>query len=48
MDDFGGRLAPLVVAEVEMSDANARPELPPFIGREVSDDPAYYNSNLRP
>lgn len=48
VDEFGGRLAPLVVAEVEMSDANARPELPPFIGREVSDDPAYYNSNLRP
>lgn len=46
VDEFHGRLAPLVVAEVELPDACLEPPLPPFVGREVSDDPQYYNSVL--
>lgn len=48
VDEFGGRLAPLVVAEVELPSADEEVAFPPFIGREVSGDPAYYNSNLKP
>lgn len=48
IDEFGGRLAPLVVAEVELDEDGVIPPLPPFVGREVSGDPQYYNSNLRP
>lgn len=48
IDEFEGRLAPLVVAEVEMKSIEENPPLPPFVGREVSGDPAYYNSNLKP
>lgn len=46
IDEFMGRNAPLVVAEVELPSADIIPDLPPFIGREVSSDPAYFNSNL--
>lgn len=46
IDEFHGALAPLVVAEVELSAPDISVELPPFIGREVSDDPEYFNSNL--
>lgn len=46
VDEFRGTLAPLVVAEVELPSADTPVSLPPFVGREVSGDPAYYNSNL--
>lgn len=46
IDEFQGVLAPLVVAEIELPDAAVEPPLPPFVGKEVSDDPAYFNSNL--
>lgn len=46
VDCFGGRLDGLVVAEVELESEDAHPPLPPFAGREVTGDPAYYNSNL--
>lgn len=46
VDEFHGRLEGLVVAEVEMTSADCRPPLPPFIGREVTGDPRYYNSSL--
>lgn len=46
IDEFHGSLSPLVVAEVELPSAETEPPLPPFVGMEVSDDPAYYNSNL--
>ncbi len=36
----------LVVAEVELPSASTPLTLPPFVGKEVSGDPAYYNSNL--
>lgn len=46
VDEFHGRLEGLVVAEVEMPSADCRPPLPPFVGREVTGDPRYYNSSL--
>lgn len=36
----------LVVAEVELPDQSIHPATPPFVGEEVSGNPAYYNSNL--
>lgn len=36
----------MTVAEVELPSADFIPPLPPFIGKEVSGNPAYYNSNL--
>ena len=46
VDEFHGRLEGLTVAEVELPSADTEVELPPFVGREVTGDPAYYNSNL--
>lgn len=46
VDEFHGALQGLVLAEVELDSPDTRVELPPFVGREVSDDPRYYNSSL--
>ncbi|MDE5653155.1 MAG: CYTH domain-containing protein [Muribaculaceae bacterium] len=46
VDEFHGSLQGLVVAEVELESEDQPVELPPFVGREVSDDPAYFNSSL--
>jgi adenylate cyclase len=46
VDEFKGRLEGLVLAEVELPSADTVVSLPPFVGREVTGDPAYYNSNL--
>ena len=46
VDVFGGRLAGLILAEVELSAAEEFVELPNWIDSEVSDDPRYFNSNL--
>lgn len=46
VDVFAGRLAGLIVAEVELDSADAAVTLPPFAGREVTDDARYYNSVL--
>ena len=46
VDVFGGRLAGLILAEVELSAADEVAELPKWIDKEVSDDPRYFNSNL--
>lgn len=46
IDEFGGRLNGLVVAEIELSDMGEVITLPPFVGKEVTDDPGYYNSAL--
>lgn len=37
---------PMVIAEVELSDENESVALPPWIGKEVTGDPQYYNSNI--
>lgn len=36
----------LTIAEVELSSEDENITLPPFVGHEVTGDPAYYNSNL--
>jgi CYTH domain-containing protein len=46
VDEFAGANAGLVVAEVELEAPDARVERPPWVDREVSDDPRYFNSNL--
>lgn len=46
IDCFHGRHEGLTVAEIEMPSADSNPPLPPFIGKEVTDDPRYYNSTL--
>lgn len=46
VDVFEGAHAGLIVAEVELPNATSEPPLPPFVGREVTGDPAYYNSQL--
>ncbi len=46
VDEFAGANAGLLLAEVELPAADAPVELPPWAGREVSDDPRYFNANL--
>lgn len=46
VDTFHGELEGLVTAEIEVPSANFQFELPPFVGREVSDDRRFYNSQL--
>jgi CYTH domain-containing protein len=46
IDEFGGENAGLIIAEVELESEHASVDLPPWIGREVSGDPRYFNSNL--
>lgn len=36
----------LVIAEVELQDENEEFSRPNWLGKEVSDDPQYYNSNI--
>lgn len=46
VDEFAGDLEGLTVAEIELPDASATFDLPPFVGEEVTGDPRYYNSSL--
>lgn len=46
VDVFHGANDGLVLAEVELADASIRPEIPPWVGAEVSDDARYYNACL--
>ncbi len=46
IDVFHGDNKGLVVAEVELADEAVSPELPPWIGVEVSSDARYFNSCL--
>ena len=46
VDEFHGRHEGLLLAEIELSSPKTEIDLPPFIGREVSHDPHYFNSNL--
>lgn len=46
IDVFDGDNEGLVIAEVELADESVSPELPPWIGMEVSDDARYFNSCL--
>ncbi|GAB4250605.1 MAG: CYTH domain-containing protein [Candidatus Methylacidiphilales bacterium] len=46
IDVFTGALTGLVIAEVELNSTEEPVHLPPWIGQEVTDDPAYSNSAL--
>ena len=46
IDVFEGRNEGLIVAEVELESEDQKIELPSWCGKEVSDDPRYYNVNL--
>jgi len=46
IDEFHGDNEGLVVAEVELEHGDQAFEPPPWLGREVSTDARYYNSNL--
>lgn len=46
IDVFEGKLSGLVVAEVELPSEDTHIDLPPFVGEEVTGNPAFYNSAL--
>ncbi len=46
IDVFHGANSGLVVAEVELAGEEDVPQLPSWVGAEVSDDPRYFNSAL--
>lgn len=46
IDEFLGENAGLIVAEIELPDEDAPFERPDWLGREVSNDPRFFNSNL--
>jgi adenylate cyclase len=46
VDEFHGANIGLVVAEVELESESQPVTLPPWVGREVSGDPRYLNTNL--
>ncbi len=46
LDVFHGENEGLVVAEVEIENESIQPELPPWVGREVSSERRYSNSSL--
>ena len=47
VDEFHGENAPLIMAEVELKSVTDEPKIPHFIGKEVTGDRRYYNSQLR-
>jgi adenylate cyclase len=46
IDEFAGRNAGLVVAELELAAVDEIFDRPSWLGREVTDDPRYYNTAL--
>jgi adenylate cyclase len=46
VDEFHGKNAGLVVAEIELGDGSESFEKPTWLGREVTGEAAYYNSML--
>ena len=46
IDEYHGCLEGLVVAEIELDSPDEEISLPSYIGREVTGNPAYYNSTL--
>ncbi len=46
IDVFDGENKGLIVAEVELENENDAIQLPNWIGKEVTQEPKYYNSNL--
>ena len=46
VDEFHGKHEGLVVAEIELQYEDQVVKLPCFVGKEVTDDPRYYNANM--
>ena len=46
VDEFHGKHDGLVVAEIELESEGQVVVLPAFIGKDVTDDPQYYNANM--
>lgn len=46
IDEFKGALDGLVLAEIEIPFSEYKYDIPPFIGKNVTNDVRYYNSNL--
>lgn len=46
VDVFSGDLSGLILAEVELDEGGQNVALPCWVGREVTDDPRYYNAAL--
>lgn len=46
IDEFKGENQGLILAEIELTAPDQTFDLPPWIDREVTDDPRYYNANL--
>jgi adenylate cyclase len=46
VDEFHEPRSDLVVAEIELASVDESFELPPWIGEEVSGNPAYYNHTM--
>jgi CYTH domain-containing protein len=46
VDEFQGRHAGLLIAEVELETPTGKLDLPDWLGNEVTGDPQYYNSSL--
>lgn len=46
VDEFLGASEGLIFAEIELEHRDQTFPLPSWIGREVTDDPRYYNSNI--
>ena len=46
VDEFEGKNKGLILAEIELESEDESFSIPPWIGKEVSGDPRYYNSYL--
>lgn len=46
IDEYLGENQGLTIAEVELDSENQAFELPSWVGKDVSDEPKYYNANL--
>lgn len=46
VDEFFGENAGLLIAEIELESVDQPFSIPKWVGKEVTDDPRYYNTNL--
>ena len=46
IDEFDGENKGLILAELELTNEDQKVDLPDWIGKEVTGDPKYFNSNL--
>ncbi len=46
VDVFNGENEGLIIAEIELQSKDEEFKIPPFIDREVTDDPRYYNAYI--